>query len=199
MSVVANYAIEDELSEAVVLRCFKEVGSIAGAAFGRNGFGWLKKNALALNRAAAGIPYVMLTDLDRNLCAPQMVEDWLGDQPCHMNFLLRVAVREVEAWLLADRANLSGLLKVPVDTLPREFETLDDPKQSLLSLARNSRSRRMREDMVAETKHGPVQGPDYNGVLSEFVHNDWDLNADFASCRSLSRMISRLQELARGS
>ncbi len=195
MEVVANYAIEDDLSAAVVRRCLDHVGIHPGTPLGRRGCGWLKANAQALNQSAAGIPCVMLTDLDRNACPPGLVEQWLGATTRHPDFLLRVAVREVEAWLLADRRNFARFLGVAEANLPRDFESLDDPKLTLLLAARRSRNRRLREDIVAEAEHGPVQGPAYNDALGGFVTTRWDLVEAAKYCLSLDRMLTRLEDL----
>lgn len=195
MPVPVHCAVEDRLSEAVLLRCFREAGLTHGSTLSRGGFGYLRKIAPALNSSAQGMPYVMLTDLDDGPCAFGLVSAWLAGQPRHPNFLLRVAVREVEAWLLADRANFSRFLGISAALLPDDCETLPDPKLELLKAARRSRHRRIREDLVAEEDFGPVQGPDYNGALARFADGDWDLLAAADRCRSLGRLMARLNEL----
>ena len=195
MCVVANYAVEDVLSETVMRRCFNHTNIESGASLGREGFGYLKRIAPALNNSAAGVPYVMLTDLDQVGCPPDLLADWMGTIPIHPDFLLRVAVKEVEAWILADRKGLARYLGVPQANFPRVFEQLPDPKHELLMVARRSRHRRIREDIVAETAHGPVQGPDYNGSLSRFVTDQWDIDEAAVQCPSLRKMLGRLEEL----
>ena len=61
--------------------------------------------------------------------------------------------------------------------------------------ARRSRHRKIREDIVAETSSGPVQGPDYNGSLSRFVNEQWNIDVAANECRSLRKMLERLDEL----
>lgn len=51
----------------------------------------------------------------------------------------RIAVREVEAWLLADAEQAAGFLAVPLARIPAEPETLPDPKATLIALAGRSR------------------------------------------------------------
>ena len=50
-------------------------------------------------------------------------------------FLFRIAVREVEAWLIADREALAGFLKIKIMHVPYKPEELVDPKRVLLELA----------------------------------------------------------------
>jgi hypothetical protein len=193
--VVANCAVEDPLSESVLHRCLEHVHIEPGATLGREGCGYLKRLAPALNRTAAGIPYVMLTDLDAHECVTALLTNWIGSVPMHPHFLLCVAVREVEAWVLADRRNLAKYLGISLNHIPRDTELIQDPKHQMLMAARRSRYRRIREDIVAESSHGPVQGPDYNGSLSRFVATQWDLSEAANACQSLSRLMARLGQL----
>src|SRR5580658_879547 len=100
MSVIPiNLATEDELSEAVLRRLlgFAERGYEIGIVYRRGGFGYLRRTVRGWNRAAPGIPFMVLTDLDHHPCPRALIDDWLTE-PQHPNFLFRVAVREVEAW-----------------------------------------------------------------------------------------------------
>ena len=104
MNIPVNLATEDELSEAVLRRLLDHAdrGYAIGTAYGRRGFGYLRRTITGWNRAAQFVPFIVLTDLDRRPCPTELIEDWLREAR-HPNLLLRVAVREVEAWLLADR------------------------------------------------------------------------------------------------
>ncbi len=63
-------------------------------------------------------------------------------------------VRHVEAWLLADRERISAFLGVGTVKVPRDPETLEDPTRTLVDLARQSRRRDIREDMVPRPGSG---------------------------------------------
>ncbi|WP_200391590.1 hypothetical protein [Roseibacillus ishigakijimensis] len=195
MPIPVHCAVEDKLSEAILLRCFSECGLTHATTLSRGGFGYLKKIAPALNLSAQGMPYVMLTDLDDGPCAPELIANWMNGQMRHPHFLLRVAVREVEAWLLADTANFSQFLGISANLLPEDCEMLPDPKLELLKAARRSRHRKIREDLVTQEAHGPVQGPDYNGALAKFVAENWDLSEAAGRCPSLQKLMIRLREL----
>ena len=146
MSLIpVNLATEDELSETVLLRILAHLGLFAvGTSYRRGGFGYLKRNARGWNHAAKGIPFIILTDLDQYECPALLIGDWLGGAR-HPNLLFRVAVREVEAWLVADRRNLAQYLFVPEAILPPDADGLRDPKAALVNVARKSRSRTIRE------------------------------------------------------
>jgi hypothetical protein len=95
-----HLAVEDELSEWVLRRIIasRPTNYSIGAVFGKGGFGYLKRQVRAFNNAAKRCPFLLLTDLDQTDCPPQLIADWL-DVPRQLDFLLRVAVREVESWL----------------------------------------------------------------------------------------------------
>ena len=101
---------EDELSGAVIdriLSTYRPDISIQKTVPGY-GFGKIKKNLPAYNKTAkAGFPYFILTDLDTALCAPQLINDWIKHTPLNSNLFFRVAVHEVESWILADRENIA--------------------------------------------------------------------------------------------
>ena len=102
-----NLAIEDELSEVVLLKLLASSNRYAvGSCFRRGGYGYLKKTIDGWNKASKSIPFVILTDLDKSECPIALLEQWLT-VPRNSNLLFRVAVREVESWLLADRVNFS--------------------------------------------------------------------------------------------
>lgn len=191
-------AVEDDLSERVVRRLLstRPIHYAIGAVYGGSGYGYLKKQAVAFNNAAKGCPFLLLTDLDQHECPPELITDWL-DPPKHAHFLLRVAVREVESWLLGDLAGLGaflGIRKLP--TIPNP-EAVSDPKQQLLKLAMRCPSRQTRDALVwrdhSSGRH--YQGPDYNGTLARYVASHWDLRAARRSCRSLERFWGALGRL----
>lgn len=196
-TIPVNLAIEDYLSEAVLRRLLAHANRAysIGTVYGRSGFGYLRRTVHGWNRAARGIPFVLLTDLDRYQCPQALLNDWL-QEPRHPNLVLRIAVREVESWLLADRANLAEFLAVPKRLLPRRVEALSDPKAVLIGLARRSRRRDVRERIVPRRGSTAQIGPDYNGCLMSFVMTNWDIGAAADESRSLSHTLARLRSFA---
>lgn len=193
--IPVNLAVEDDLSESVLRTLLEYVDRdyCIGTAYGRNGFGYLRKTARGWNAAAKGTPFILLTDLDTNTCPPALIQDWL-QVPVHPNFIFRVAVREVEAWLLADTCNLSSFLTVPQNLMPVHCDNLAEPKERLVYLARRARSREIRDRIVPKPGSTAKQGPDYNGCLSAFVRNFWDIAAACTESDSLNRAVLKLRE-----
>jgi len=192
--IPVNLAVEDELSDVVLRRILTYLnrGYAVGVTYGRTGFGYLRSTIRGWNRAARGRPFIVLTDLDTYPCPPALIQNWL-DGPQSPNLLLRVAVREVESWLLADRENLSRYLRVPDAHMSAKPDQLNDPKRALIALATRSRSSHIRARIVP--KHGSTakQGPEYNAALSEFVRNHWDIAASEQNSPSLSRTMRQLR------
>ncbi|MGP8251373.1 MAG: hypothetical protein ACLQHF_05015 [Terracidiphilus sp.] len=189
-----NLAVEDELSEAVLR---KLLGSLAiyslGFAYRRGGYGYLRKTILGWNRAAKGIPFLVLTDLDNKYsCPAELVADWLS-VPRHPNLLFRVAVREVESWLLADVDNISRFFRLPAREFPRDCDLLTDPKRELVELGRKSKSKLIRDSIVPRRGSTAKQGPAYNSCLTEFVRDRWNFETASANSPSLARTIERLR------
>jgi hypothetical protein len=193
MSIPVNLATEDELSEAILRRLLDNAGTgyAIGAAYGRRGFGYLRATIASWNRAARFVPFVILTDLDSRPCPSELIDAWLGE-PRHPNLVLRVAVREVEAWLLADRSNLAQYLRVSEKWVPQDPDALLDAKTALVDAARRSRSMEVRERVVPRRGSTAKQGREYNSCLSEFVRVDWKIREAAAASGSLRRTVERL-------
>ncbi|MGH8244991.1 MAG: hypothetical protein ACREUU_01005, partial [Gammaproteobacteria bacterium] len=115
----------------------------SGSHIARGGSGYLRKTIRGWNRAAQGVPFVVLTDLDQHECPAALLGAWLPE-PRHANLVFRIAVREVEAWLLADVENLASFLKVRSSAIPRNPDAVLDPKGALIGAARRSRSAEVR-------------------------------------------------------
>jgi hypothetical protein len=191
--IPVNLAIEDELSETVLRKLLDHINReyFVGTVYGRGGFGYLRRTVPGWNVGARGTPFVLLTDLDRYPCAPALIQEWLT-VPRHPNLLFRIAVREVEAWLLAGRVNIARFLSVPEATVPAVCDSLDDPKRQLVKLARRSRSREIRQRIAPRKRSTATQGPDYNGCLGEFVKHSWNVDVAGAASPSLARTLHRL-------
>jgi hypothetical protein len=196
MTEFVNIAYEDALSEAVLERIISRNTSIMIAKrLTKGGFGYLRSNFASLSKAADVIPLVMLTDLDGADCAPSLIQDWRANTAYISPHLhLRVAVREVETWLLADQEGLSAHLGGVHMQLPQDVEALEDPKRTLLSGASKAK-RAIRELVVRHDGRQLRQGLGYNAVLAAFVRSRWDLDSASDRSDSLARAIARIEAL----
>lgn len=188
-----NLAVEDALSEAVLKEMLKQTDRpfSIGTCLSRGGYGYLKKITPGLNQAAAGMPYLILTDLDNAECPLAIISSWLA-QPKHPNLIFRVAIKEVESWLLAHREAFAEFLGITVSLIPANVDEIADPKQLLINLARKSRKRKLREAIVPERNSTAKIGKDYNGQLIDFVQNYWQVESAQVNSRSLQRAMNAL-------
>ena len=189
-----HLVVEDELSEAVLGAILRQSGRpfAVGVAYRRGGFGYLRANVEGFNNGAKGTPYFLLTDLDKNECAPTLIQEWLT-APLHPNLIFRVAVHEVEAWVLADREAFAGFLGIHPRNIPSEVDSIQDPKGELVSLARTSPKRELRNALVPRAGSTARVGRDYNGRLSEFVRSDWRLDESKRLSPSLLRAVNAVK------
>ncbi len=190
-------AVEDDLSELLLRRLVRErpVEYAVGPVFKRGGFGYLRKRSSAFNNMAKACPVLLLTDLDQRPCAPDLLQDWLT-QPKHKDFLLRVAVREVEAWVLAADATFGNFLGLRRECKISEPEALPDPKAELLKLASTCLRRDVRDALVRRDTNGNLkQGPAYNSTLAGYINEAWLPDVAAARCPSLKKMLNALAAL----
>ena len=187
-------AVEGSIDEVVTRRLVRDAGGSLERVYGKGGKQMLRQRLRAYNQAAAHAPWVMVVDLDHDAdCAPQFCHEWLPHPGQHMCF--RVAVREIEAWLIADAENLARFLSVATKHMPGDPEALPDPKQTMVNLARHSRRRDIRDDMVPRPNSGRSIGPAYNSRLIEFVETNWRPEAAADRADSLRRCRERLRGL----
>jgi len=189
--------VEGLADEVVVKRLLDHVGLPYGHTYGMKGKEHILKALRNYNQAARYSPWVVVVDLDDEpACAPLLVRQYLPHPSVGMKF--RVAVRAVEAWLLADKDTLAKFLAVPQNRFPSQPEADPDPKATLIGLARQSRRREIREDMVPRPGSGAKVGPAYTARLIEYVtqsSSQWRPEVAAQRADSLRRCIEALQTL----
>ncbi len=197
-------AVEDDLSEAVVRRLLNHVrrgfqvraryplASLPHLRPELSGFGYLRASVQAFNRAAAVTPHLLLTDLDVAVCAPELIREWLGGA-VHPNFLLRVAVREVEAWLLADANNIADFLGLAPHDVPANIEGVAQPKEEIVRLASISPDPEIRDNLAPRPGSTATTGRLFTRRLIGYVRDRWDVNAAAGNADSLARALRALR------
>ena len=174
------FFIEDELSKIVIGKVFevaeKETGHNVQKVFHiTNGYGKIKANLLRYNNMAKRFPVIVVVDLDNTECAPIKIKQWMKFKP-NRNLIFRVVVREIESWLFADKKNFAKFLGISDSVIPYSVEDIKNPKEKLVSLARTSRKRVIKDDIPPEIHSKAKLGKNYTGRLAEFVLNHWDVN-----------------------
>ena len=187
-------AVEGIVDEAVARCVVREVGANPEAVYGKKGKAHLRGRLSCYNQAAEYNNWFVLIDLDQDaVCAPACVR--LLRLTVAPRMCLRIAVREVESWLLADSEKLAGFLSVSPDLIPRDPESVADPKAMMVALAARSRLRAVREDMVPRPGSRRVIGPAYPSRLIEFADKHWRPQIALRCSDSLNRAVRRLRSI----
>lgn len=193
-SLVLSAAVEGVVDEAVLRRICREVEVQLGTVYGKSGKSFLRKRMSGYNQAASHSWWIVLVDLNNEAeCAPQMKGNWVP-QPSE-KLLFCVAVRSVEAWLLADRESFADYLAVSPTRVPSRPEELPHPKQIIVELAKSSRRREIREDIVPRVTSGRDEGAAYASRMIEFVEYYWRPAVAATASESLRRCIQRLSRI----
>ena len=187
-------AVEDRLSDAVATKILEKFDVEIVERIGFQGKSDLERKTPELNRAASGITIFMLTDLDSPRdCPPSLIRSWIRGA-LNPKFFFRVAVMEVESWVMADRIGFAAFLSVPLHRIPAPTDDILNPKEFLLSLARRSKKKSVREALVPAQRATLNVGNEYNTLLSEFVRNHWNLERAATASPSLKRTLDRLAQ-----
>jgi hypothetical protein len=187
---------EDEPTHLVMLKmleqfpgCFAEAVSIPC-----HGFGKIKKNLRAYNNAARYGYYFVITDLDRYECPLSLINEWLSIQR-NDQMIFRIAVREIESWLLADRKSFAAFFSVSQELVPLNPDSIPDPKHTVISLAGKSKRQSIRKDIVPLDNYASI-GPGYNLAFQDYIQNYWNIAAACRNSPSLDRAIKALSRIA---
>lgn len=192
-------AIEDPLSEAVAEKLLITSSSAfcVQQCFGKRGNGYLKSNLDKFSNIARTTPVLLMTDLDNEDCAPGLIRRWLGKRKPPTGLLFRVAVRETEAWLLADAEGFAAFSGVPSNKIPQDVESLPDPKSRLIELVRRYGKRSVKADIVPERGACAKVGLAYNQALCPFVQGSWSPERAERVANSLARARQSIEKLGR--
>jgi len=191
---IISAAVEGIVDEVVVRKLIVHAGGTAGDVYGKQGKAFLQRRMPGYNNAARHAPWIVLLDLNDDAeCAPPLRKTWLPDPAPHLCF--RVAVRAIEAWLLADREKLAEFLGLARRKLCYDPEALDNPKATMVDLARKSRRRDIQADMVPRPGSGRPVGPAYASRLIEFADRHWRPQVAAHHADSLMRAIRCLRRL----
>jgi len=165
--------VEGDVDEAVLSKIVEGSGVTLAGVFGRTGKQHIYQRLKAYNKAAQFSPWIILLDLDHDApCAPSLVTQHMPQPSNLLSF--RIAVRAVESWLLADRKAFAAFLGVRKGKLPESPDLLDDPKGFVVELARNSRRKQFRNEMVPRPRSRKRVGPAYTSRMMEFSLYHWD-------------------------
>lgn len=184
---------EDVLSCALGTRLVTEImgWTLAQPAVNTKGVTYLIKAIPRYTSLAHIHPVLCLADTDRG-CAVRLRQQWLPSAADR--FLLRLAVTESESWMMADREALAAFFDVAVRLVPDRPDDELNAKRTVLNLARRSRRRHIRQELVSPLDNSKP-GTGYNVHLCEFITSHWRPQQAILRSPSLARAVQRLTEL----
>ncbi|MGH2494819.1 MAG: hypothetical protein ACRDIV_08950 [Ktedonobacteraceae bacterium] len=190
-----NVLVEGSTDEPVAKRLLKHSGLEVGTVYGRRGKADLLRRLSNYNQAARFSPWFVVVDLDADSqCPSQALGTWLPDPSAGMR--CRIAVRAIESWLMADRESMAQFLGVSSSRLQHNFDIDPNPKETLIDIARHSRNKSIREDIVPRPMSGAKVGPLYVPQLTRFVNELWRPDTASVESESLHRCLQALSTLA---
>lgn len=129
----------------------------------------------ALNGAATGTNWLILRDLDHDAhCPPALIPQLLAGRSRRPRLSLRIPVRAIESWLLADAEAFGSAFSIPGKHIPERPDELDHPKRSLINACRRSRRHDVRRAMIPRPRSGRQVGPQYTSQIVQFTVTQWD-------------------------
>jgi hypothetical protein len=159
----------------------------------------LDEKLTSYNAAAHRSPWLVLRDADsdgqnRAVCVRAALLPMEIQAPA---LCFRLAVRALEAWLLADCEAFAAFFSVSVAAVPRDPEGLIDPKTALVGLCRKSRKSDIRRAMVPPPGGIRKVGTEYTTRISEYCRGPWRPDVAAESAPSLRRTLRQIDELNR--
>ncbi|MDR2440249.1 MAG: hypothetical protein LBE12_12895 [Planctomycetaceae bacterium] len=164
-----------------------------------NGFSKIKERLPAcIEIGKNGLYSISLTDLDKEYCCPpSLIRNWLSiedGKPIELpeKTLFRVAVREIESWIMADRKKFAKYFDLTESLLPTIPDKIRDPKKEFFSLLRKKERQKFRRMLPGKNS---FIGPEYNDIMCDFIERHWLPTRAENNSPSLKRMMSRLRAI----
>jgi hypothetical protein len=187
-SLTVTIACEGPTDAAVLIRLLSWLDIEAAAQpYIQGGKGKLDKKLRAYNEAARYAPWLIVRDLDSDSrCAPEVARSLIPEPSAKMCF--RLAVRQIEAWLLADRVGTAEFLSINANLIPTSPDSLANAKAELIRLAGRGRSRNVRTALLPVAGSTQQVGQEHTARLVEFASRIWDpgraieVSPSLASC-----------------
>ena len=189
-------AVEGLIDAAIARRLARFVGFDQCTVYETGGKPRLDERLSSYDAAARHGAWLVIRDLDHDAeCAADLISAKLPRVSPTMCF--RVAVRAVEAWVMADSDEFARVFGVALNSLPARPDEVPDPKLAVVNLARRSRFKLVREDLVPANGLSARVGPLYNARMVEFVQMRWRPERAASRSESLGRCLRALRRLSR--
>ena len=192
-------AVEGDTDIPVAERLIKHVGLEPLPAITARSAAKLDQRFTELNRSGRALNWLVLRDLDAVACAPELLDKLLAGVALSERVCVRVPVREIESWLLADVEGFAAAFSVRPSRMIASPDELNDPKRHVVEVCRHSRSRAVRDTVPPRPGSGRSVGAEYASRISDFARRSWNIESAAPRSPSLARALSALRSrVARG-
>ena len=160
------------------------------------------KRLSGYNRSAeSGSNWLVVVDLDHDaICAPQHMRQVLKCQIASERLHLRIAVRSIESWLLADVKGMASFTGIRAARFTVNPEREDHPKRYLVDLIdKECRKKGLRKGLLPPPRSKRAVGPGYTYLIERFAMKYWRPEVAAERSESLARCIRALENLKRQS
>jgi Domain of unknown function (DUF4276) len=195
MSII-GYGVEGITDAPVAEHLIRHIGREPRVLSDSGGCSVLDAKILRWNAPSLTTPILVLRDWDERdgvECVPALLTKLLGGELATPGLVVRIPVRSIEAWLLADNEAFKSYFHL--NKLPAEPDQESSPKRALVSACRKSKSAEIRKAMVPTEQSGRAVGKLYEPTLVDFAVNYWNPTRAAKNSPSLRRALVRLQML----
>lgn len=192
---VVLYAVEGSTDAPVAEKLIELVGCEARLVSASGGSSLIDRKLGRWTQASNQQPMLILRDWDHGdhaECAPELVRNLIPDH-CPANVALRIVVRSIESWLMADAHAAASFFST--SSIPKDPDTIERPKVALVAACRKSRIKAIRSNMAPSEASGGAVGIGYATLVREFAASHWDPERASANSPSLARAVFRLRQL----
>lgn len=176
MTLPVVCVVEGRTDQPAVLRLMEETGLPRhGPTRIAEGKGNIDRELAGWNAKAMRLPWVVIRDLDqddRGTCLPELRSRLLGGTGPSDGMCFRLAVRSIEAWLMADHEGFVDHFG-PRSRPPDDVDGIPDPKRTLMDLCRSSHKRDIREGVPPRKGSGRRHGPAYVDIVADYCQSVW--------------------------
>lgn len=138
---------------------------------------------------------LVLRDLDNDAeCAPTLIRELIPHE-IPKGICLRIPIKSVESWLLADVEGFSQEFSVHLKSHEVKPDESDNPKRDLINQCLRSKSRTVRNQMTQLSENGLRPGPAYTLRVMEFARTVWDPERAAKRSPSLARALVTIDQL----
>ncbi len=189
------YGVEGMTDESLVRRLLSDFGISPVRVYAGGGKSKLDPKVARWNHASNRQQMFVLRDWDRDdraTCPQELIDSIAGGKIVQPKLMIRVPVRAMESWILADAKAVQDYFKVTGSTASPDSES--NPKQKLISMCARSTSKDVKTDMVPRLGARSNVGPGYLRRIEEFCAKSWSPTRARAISPSLDRCMIRIEE-----